>query len=118
MKLLDGLGLDGDELPSRSDAANWPSLRARFAERFALHTRDEWAAKFAGTDACVAPVLSLGEAPHHPHNVARARSSNGAASCSRRRRPASIAHRPASDRLPPLPGEHTEAVLTELGYAR
>ena len=48
-----------------------PALRERFTAIFAGRTRDEWEAIFAGTDACVAPVLSMTEAPSHPHNVAR-----------------------------------------------
>ncbi len=70
-ELLDGLGLAGEELPAQLDPQGWPILRARFAEVFATKTRDEWEEVFAGTDACVAPVLSLDEAPDHPHNVAR-----------------------------------------------
>ncbi|UQU61736.1 CoA transferase [Couchioplanes caeruleus] len=71
-ELLAGLGLDGDpELPGRDDADAWDTLRARFAERFAQRTRDEWTAVFAGLDACVAPVLTPAEAPGHPHNRAR-----------------------------------------------
>ena len=46
-------------------------LRARLAGRFRTRTRDEWCAILEGTDACVAPVLSLVEAPSHPHNQAR-----------------------------------------------
>jgi alpha-methylacyl-CoA racemase len=69
--LLAGLGLDGAELPAQLDASGWPVLRARFAEVFARRSRDEWASVFAGTDACVAPVLSPAEAAAHPHNVAR-----------------------------------------------
>jgi alpha-methylacyl-CoA racemase len=53
------------------DVARWPELARGFAQRFAEKTRDEWAALFAGTDACVTPVLSLGEAPRHAHNQAR-----------------------------------------------
>ncbi|HYF08704.1 MAG TPA: CoA transferase, partial [Acetobacteraceae bacterium] len=45
--------------------------RARFAERFRTKSRDEWARVFDGSDACVAPVLDLEEAPRHPHNAAR-----------------------------------------------
>lgn len=70
--LLAGLGLDADTLPDRKDAANWPALRARLAAVFATRPRDDWDAIFAASDACVAPVLSLAEAPHHPHNRARA----------------------------------------------
>ncbi len=68
--LLTGLGLAG-KLPAQLDPANWPTLREKFAEIFATRTRDEWAQVFAGTDACVAPVLSPAEAPAHPHNAAR-----------------------------------------------
>jgi alpha-methylacyl-CoA racemase len=47
-------------------------LKARLAEIFRTKTRDEWCALMEGTDICFAPVLSLAEAPLHPHNVARA----------------------------------------------
>jgi alpha-methylacyl-CoA racemase len=70
--LLDGLGLAGSaDLPGQHDRDRWPELRKRFADRFASRTRDEWAAIFADTDACVVPVLAPMEAPHHPHNRAR-----------------------------------------------
>jgi alpha-methylacyl-CoA racemase len=69
--LLAGLGLTGAGLPAQLDVSGWPVLRARFAEVFAQRTRDEWAAAFEGTDACVAPVLSPAEACEHPHNLAR-----------------------------------------------
>jgi alpha-methylacyl-CoA racemase len=69
--LLDGLGLAAAGLPAQMDASGWPVLRAKFTESFSQRTRDEWVAVFAGTDACVAPVLSAAEAPAHPHNAAR-----------------------------------------------
>ncbi|RKN38936.1 CaiB/BaiF CoA transferase family protein [Streptomyces hoynatensis] len=65
------LGLDAAAL-DREDRARWPELRAEIAARFATRTRDEWAEIFAASDACVAPVLSLREAPRHPHLAARA----------------------------------------------
>ena len=62
----------GVELVGRQDEEeHWPAHRAAFEAAFASRTRDEWAAVFDGTDACVAPVLSLEEAPHHPHMAAR-----------------------------------------------
>ncbi|MDI6100836.1 CaiB/BaiF CoA-transferase family protein [Actinoplanes sp. NEAU-A12] len=67
--LVKGLGLD--DLPAQFDVAAWPELRRRFAERFRLRTRDEWASIFDGLDACVSPVLSPAEAPLHPHHQAR-----------------------------------------------
>ncbi|MFI6338950.1 CaiB/BaiF CoA transferase family protein [Streptomyces sp. NPDC050535] len=64
------LGLDVD--PDRQhDRSTWPELRRRLERRFAQRTRDEWTALFEGTDACVAPVLSLTEAAAHPHVAAR-----------------------------------------------
>ncbi|MET7612466.1 CaiB/BaiF CoA-transferase family protein [Streptomyces seoulensis] len=68
LRLLDLDGLAG----AHHDPARWPELRERIAARFKSGTRDEWTALFEGTDACVAPVLSLREAPHHPHLAARA----------------------------------------------
>lgn len=69
--LLDGLGLDADELPDQQDREQWPAMKERFAAIFRTKTRDEWTAVFDGTDACAAPVLSPLEAPHHPHIRAR-----------------------------------------------
>lgn len=68
-QLVAGLGieLEGDQ----NDPAAWPGHREAFAAAFATRTRDEWDEIFRDTDACVAPVLSLAEAPQHPHNVAR-----------------------------------------------
>jgi alpha-methylacyl-CoA racemase len=51
--------------------AEWPGLRAAMAAAFASRTRDEWCRILEGTDACFAPILTLQEAPRHPHNVAR-----------------------------------------------
>lgn len=69
--LLTGLGLDSSDAPDRDDKANWPALREVLATRFASRTRDEWAAHFAGTEACVTPVLSFEEAADDPHLAAR-----------------------------------------------
>ncbi|HEU4674526.1 MAG TPA: CaiB/BaiF CoA-transferase family protein [Motilibacteraceae bacterium] len=61
----------GEDVPDRNDPRQWPSLRERFAARFRERTQAEWTELFEGTDACVAPVLSLTEAPAHPHLAAR-----------------------------------------------
>lgn len=60
-----------EQAPARKDPARWDELREAVAARFKSRTRAEWTAVFEGSDACVAPVLSLGEAPHHPHLAAR-----------------------------------------------
>ena len=59
------------ELPGQQDRTRWPELRARFAARFAERTQEEWTRAFSGTDACVAPVRTLTEAPADPHLAAR-----------------------------------------------
>jgi alpha-methylacyl-CoA racemase len=104
--LLEKLGLtaDGD------DAA----LRARFAETFAGRTRDEWCARLEGSDACFAPVLSLAEAPAHPHNVARGAfvELDGVVQPAPAPR---FSETPAA--MPQAPKADAEALLAELGYA-
>jgi alpha-methylacyl-CoA racemase len=111
------LGLDTARFGDRMDPANWPALREALAAAFRARTRDDWAALFEGTDACVAPVLDLREAPSHPHNAARGvfTERDGAV------QPAPA---PRFDRTtaepslpPPLRGEHTDAVLAEWGFA-
>ncbi|MEV0640729.1 CaiB/BaiF CoA-transferase family protein [Streptomyces sp. NPDC050619] len=64
------LGIE-DQAPARKDWTRWGELRAVVTARFKSRTREEWTAVFAGSDACVAPVLSLREAPHDPHLAAR-----------------------------------------------
>ena len=70
--LIDKLGLAGDALPAQMDRAGWPVMKARFAAIFKTRTRDEWCAIMNEADTCVAPVLSIDEAPNHPHARARA----------------------------------------------
>jgi alpha-methylacyl-CoA racemase len=65
------LGLSEEVAALRADTSAWPQLRKAIADGFASRTRDEWSAVFEGTDACVAPVLSLSEAATHPHLAAR-----------------------------------------------
>jgi alpha-methylacyl-CoA racemase len=69
--LITGLGLDAADLPPQFDRDHWPATKARFTEIFAGRSRDEWAAVFAETDACVTPVLAFGEVAAHPHIAAR-----------------------------------------------
>ena len=69
--LLAGLGLADADLAGQHDREHWPQVKERFAAVFATRTRDEWAAAFAGTDACVTPVLAFGEVAAHPHLAAR-----------------------------------------------
>jgi len=68
-EMITRMGLE--DMPSRGDQANWPAIRDRLAAEFRSRTRAEWEEIFDGSDACVSPVLSMGEAARHPHNQAR-----------------------------------------------
>ncbi|MGQ0623283.1 MAG: CaiB/BaiF CoA transferase family protein [Sporichthyaceae bacterium] len=70
-EMVAGLGLCLEELPKQMDRGGWPRLREIFTARFASKSRDEWAAQFTDTDACVTPVLAWGEVAAHPHMAAR-----------------------------------------------
>ena len=70
-ELLERMGLADADLPLQHERARWPELRRRFAQVFALKTRDEWCDLFDGSDACFSPVLTFAEARAHPHSVAR-----------------------------------------------
>ena len=113
--LLAGLGLTS--APDRGDPQNWPELRALISARFKDRTRDEWTAAFAGSDACVEPVLSVTEAAGDPHLTARETyvSRDGIVQPS----PAPRFSR-TPGRLPepaPVPGQHTTEALTAWGLA-
>lgn len=70
--LRDKTGLDADpDFDAQHDKGRWDELKAKLAKLFLQKTRDEWCAIMEMTDICFAPVLSMGEAPRHPHNVAR-----------------------------------------------
>ncbi|UDQ91056.1 CoA transferase [Xanthobacter autotrophicus] len=70
-QLLERLGFDPASVPPQDDRAQWPRMRRLFADRFLERTRAEWCALLEGTDVCFAPVLTMAEAPAHPHMQAR-----------------------------------------------
>jgi len=69
---MEGLGFSDEDIPPQDDQSQWEPLKRRVAGILRRRTQAEWLARFHGTDACVTPVLSLGEAPTHPHNRERA----------------------------------------------
>ena len=109
--LAQELGIDWPQY----DATAWPDHHKRMEAIFRTRTRDEWARAFEGTDACVAPVLSMREAPDHPHM--RARETFVAPGDVLQAAPAPRFDRtPAPAPRPPCaPGADTDDVLRELG---
>lgn len=69
--LLDILEIPRSEFPDRWDKSEWPRMREALAGKFRTRTRDDWCAVLEGSEACFAPVLTMTEAPGHPHASAR-----------------------------------------------
>jgi alpha-methylacyl-CoA racemase len=116
--LLEGLDLGSETVGAQNDRDNWPAMRSTFASIFRTRTRDDWERRFFGTDACVAPVLSLAEAPRHPHNVARGTFVEVAGVVQPGPAPRFSAT-PTGDLRPPrAPGSDTEEILAFLGFSQ
>ncbi|HEV7756299.1 MAG TPA: CaiB/BaiF CoA-transferase family protein [Mycobacteriales bacterium] len=111
--LLAGLGLDAEDLPAQYDPAGWPVLRERFTEVFAARPRDAWTGVFGDTDACVTPVLALGEVAGHPHLAARGTLTELDGVLQAAPAPRFSRSVPATPTAPPRPGGDTDAVLAE-----
>jgi alpha-methylacyl-CoA racemase len=69
--LLEKAGLDDPAFKAQMDRGAWPDLKAKLAAVIKTKDRDQWCQIMDATDVCFAPVLSLAEAPSHPHNAAR-----------------------------------------------
>jgi alpha-methylacyl-CoA racemase len=117
-ELLRLTGLDGEEgLPHQMDRSQWPAMKERLRAVFKGKTRDEWCSIMEGSDVCFAPVLSLSEAPTHPHNVHRntfvevAGVVQPAPAPRFSRTPGAIARPPAHA------GQHTDEALADWGFA-
>ena len=116
-ELLKVLELDGEDLPPQQDRTQWPAMKERFAAIFRSRSRDEWTERFAGTDACGAPVLSPWEAHLHPHNVAR-RTFVDLAGVVQPGPAPRFSRTPSSvQRPPPVAGQDTDAALGDWGVA-
>lgn len=114
--LLQGLGWDPATTASPYDETQHPELIERLTATFKTRTRDDWAAHFEPMDACVAPVLTLAEAPHHPHNAGRASYVEVAGTTVAGPVPRFDRTPAAVGFDPPAIGADTESLLTGLGY--
>lgn len=115
LRALTGLADDPDFDPQMVPA-QWPALKEKLAALFAAKPRDHWCALMEGSDVCFAPVLSLAEAPHHPHNAERAtfvEVGGVTQPAPAPRYSATMAARPVP---PPPPGHDSDALLASIGH--
>ncbi|XP_056647915.1 alpha-methylacyl-CoA racemase [Diorhabda sublineata] len=115
-QLIAGLGLNIEETPQYGD---FDKMKKIFKRKFSEKTRDEWCAIFDSTDACVAPVLTLEEAPQHPHNVQQKTFTKTKDFYSPNPHPKLNRTPGVSLSNEPLPqiGQHTKEILINLGYS-
>jgi len=114
--LLSRLDQDINELPDQWDRQAWPALRSQFAEIFRTRTRDEWCTVLEGLDTCFAPVLSMSEAPAHPHNVARQTFIPWNGAMTPAPAPRFLGTPLGRHEVPPS-GELSERLLNQIGYS-
>jgi alpha-methylacyl-CoA racemase len=116
-ELLRLTGLEGDDgLPWQHDKAQWPAMKERLAAIFKTKTRDEWCEIMDATDVCFAPVLSMAEAPEHPHNVHRQTFVERHGIVQPAPAPRFSRTAVGLDRPPAHAGQHTDDVLSEAGF--
>jgi alpha-methylacyl-CoA racemase len=114
-ELLTRIGIDPGELPDQWDPTTWPVAKKRLAEVLGSRTRQEWCDLLEGTDACFAPVLTMSEAVHHPHNVERGAFTEVGGIVQPSPAPR-FSRTPATVQRPPAePGQHTDEILAEAG---
>ncbi|MCU1374645.1 MAG: putative acyl-CoA transferase/carnitine dehydratase [Actinomycetia bacterium] len=111
------VGLDGPVWDDQDDRATWTVRKEELAAVFRARTRDEWCTLLEMTDVCFAPVLSMAEAPEHPHNVARGTFVEVEGITQPAPAPRFSRTAPALDRPPSRPGRNTDEVLAERGFS-
>ncbi len=101
---------------AQHDRAAWPELKAKLGAIFRTKSRDEWDAIMATTDVCFAPVLSMTEAPQHPHNAARGTFAEVGGAIQPMPAPRYSTTVVDAPRAAPVAGSDADAVLARLGY--
>ncbi|MBY4636709.1 CoA transferase [Sphingopyxis sp. XHP0097] len=115
--LREKTGLSADPaFDAQLDPSQWGPLKEKLTALFATRTRDEWCKLMETTDVCFAPVLSLEEAPQHPHNVARQSFVTVGGATQPAPAPRYSATTNDTPRQAPTVGADTDEVLASLGY--
>ncbi len=109
--------LDDPQFQNQQSRSEWPELKTKIEAVFKAKTRDEWCEIMEHTDVCFAPVLSLAEAPHHPHNVARGTFVERDGIMQPAPAPRFSRTEPEIQRSPSHAGQHTDEVLAEAGLS-
>ena len=115
--LRETLGLDDPKWDAQMSRTEWPGFKEELTEIFLTKTRDEWCELMEHTDICFAPVLSMVEAPEHPHNVARGTFTHVAGVVQPRPAPRFSRTDSSIQRPPPHAGQHTDNVLADFGFS-
>ena len=115
-ELLSRLEIDPATFPSQFDRGRWPEMRERLADVFRSKTREQWCEVMQGSDACFAPVLTLGEAPLHPHNRARDTFINIEGVIQPAPAPRFSRSRTTNPHAPPTIGANADQVLDDWGF--
>ena len=116
-ELLQLTGLVEETLPEQFDADSWETMREKLTVIFKSKTRDEWVAIMEGSDVCFAPVLSLSEAPEHPHNKSRETFVEVDGIVQPAPAPRFSRTEAAIQSPPPSPGQHTGDALADWGFS-
>ena len=115
-ELREKLGLEDPRWDAQMSRSEWPARKEELAAIFRTRTRDEWCELIEGSDVCFAPVLSMAEAPHHPHNIARGTFTEVAGVTQPRPAPRFSRTDSTIERPPPHAGQHTDEVLADFGF--
>ncbi|WP_321876978.1 CaiB/BaiF CoA transferase family protein [Paraburkholderia bannensis] len=115
--MLELLGLAQADMPDQHDTSRWPEMREKLAAIFRTRTRDEWCALAEGREACFSPVLSMTEAPAHPHLRARGTFVERDGIVQPAPAPRFSRTPGAVQRPPARPGEHTTEALLDWGFS-
>ncbi len=116
-QFLEIMEIDAANMPARMDRQGWPVWKEKLRDVFIQKTRDEWCALLEGTDVCFAPVLTMAEAPKHPHNVARETFVDHDGVVQPAPAPRFSRTPSAIQRSSPKPGEHSAEVLRAWGLS-